>query len=70
MYKEKCSVCGKHEVEVGDECPYCHWELDGAEREVDENKAIGGPMGDISVAQAKKWLSEGKDAWGDPLPKE
>lgn len=70
MYKESCPVCGRNKVEVGDECPYCHWEFDGAELTTDENKTIGGPMGDISVAQAKKWLAEGKDAWGDPLPKE
>lgn len=69
-YKEKCPVCGRYELEEFDECPYCHWTLDGLESSTDENEATGGPMGDISVAQAKKWLAEGKDSWGDQLPKE
>lgn len=69
MYKLKCPVCGRHEVEPYDECPHCHWELDGDESTVPENVALGGPMGDISVAEAKRRLASGLDAWGDPLEK-
>ncbi|MCI8499246.1 MAG: hypothetical protein HFE28_01360 [Clostridia bacterium] len=68
MYKVKCPVCGRYELETFDECPYCHWELDGLEDELPEDVASGGPMGDMSVADAKYLLSQGKDVFGDPLP--
>lgn len=68
--KYKCPVCGRYELETYDECPYCHWTFDGLELTTDENDAVGGPMGDRTVAQAKQLLREGKDAYGDPLQKE
>ena len=66
--KYQCPICGKYEVETYEECPYCHWELDGLEFSTDEKEAAGGPMGKMTVAEAKKLLSEGKDCFGDPLP--
>jgi hypothetical protein len=69
MYKEKCPVCGKYEVEIGDECPYCYWELDGTESDYPEDEIYGGPN-HLSIAEAKRLLAEGKDVYGDPLAKE
>lgn len=69
-YKEKCPVCGRCSLEEFEECPYCGWVLDGLESKTDEDMATGGPMGDLSVAAAKRLLAEGKDVYGDPLPKE
>ena len=69
MYKEKCPVCGNYELEVGDECPYCGWELDGTEGEFPEEEVYGGPNS-VSIAEAKRLLAAGKGAYGNPLPKE
>ena len=39
--KEKCPICGKYELDLYDECPYCAWEYDGTESEWDEeNQAV------------------------------
>ena len=67
MYKFKCPVCEKFELETFEECPYCHWEPDGLESVTPEDEPTGGPMGNRSVAEAKRLLAQGLDAWGDPL---
>lgn len=68
--KVKCFICGT-EFEGGDSlvdnCPYCDWTYLGWENELDsDDKETSNP---VTIRQAKKLFSEGKNIWGDPLPK-
>lgn len=67
--KEKCPICGKYELDLYDECPYCAWEYDGTESEWDEEEPGCGPMR-ISIAEGKRMVARGLNVWGYPLPKE
>ena len=65
--KVKCPVCGT-EFSGGsfDDCPYCDWTYEFDDYTGMENDTDG--VNPISLNQAKKLFSEGKNIWGDPLP--
>lgn len=64
----KCPICGtEFEGEsLIDDCPYCDWTYLGyeAEMELDEKDSAN----PVTIRQAKKLISEGKNIWGEPLP--
>ena len=69
----KCYICGTEFAlsEDGwghDECPYCDWTYLGFEEELDPNEKESFNL--MSISQAKKNFSEGKNIWGEPLKKE
>ena len=64
----KCPICGtEFEGEsLVDDCPYCDWTYLGYEDDMDiDEKDSANP---VTIRQAKKLFSEGKNIWGDPLP--
>ncbi len=68
--KVKCYICGT-EFEGGDslvdDCPYCDWTYLGWEADIDgDSKETSNP---VSINEAKRLVSSGKNIWGDPLPK-
>ena len=50
-----------------DNCPYCDWTYLGWEDELDGNDTE--TSNPVTINEAKKLVSEGKNIWGDPLPK-
>lgn len=70
--KVKCYICGT-EFELDeegwghDDCPYCDWTYLGYENELDPDEKES--FNSMSINEAKKNVSEGKDIWGEPLKK-
>lgn len=68
MRKIKCYICGT-EFEGGtfDDCPYCDWTHIGYEADLDKDEYDS--ANPITIEQAKKFVSQGLNIWGEPLPK-
>lgn len=68
LNKVKCYICGT-DFEGGsfDCCPYCGWLYYGFESELDPNEKDEGNL--ISINEAKRLVSKGKDIYGESLPK-
>ncbi len=66
--KVTCPICGT-EFEGGsfDECPCCGWVYLGFEVELDQDERNFVNL--ISIKDAKERFAQGKDVYGDPLPK-
>lgn len=59
MNKYPCPVCRAltfdKQDQIGDICPFCWWELDGWQDDVDDiNAPMHGPNSDLGVLQARK----------------
>ena len=65
--KVKCYICGT-EFEGGDsdQCPYCDWAYTDIEHLMEPDERD--PENTMSVEEAKRQVSSGKNIWGDPLP--
>lgn len=61
----KCPCCGYvYKGTYYDDCPNCDWEYEGVSRE--DFKGAN----PVTLAEARKLFSEGKNIWGEPLKKE
>lgn len=66
-----CPCCGhKYIGEQYDDCPICDWEFDGIE--LSENEVWDddfAPPNPICLGKARELFAQGKNIWGEPLPK-
>ncbi len=68
MDKVKCPICGELiDNETYVPCPYCAWSYTGIEDLLEPDEIEEFNL--MTVEEAKKLLKEGKNKWGDPLPK-
>ncbi|MDE5667707.1 MAG: hypothetical protein K2I29_05650 [Clostridia bacterium] len=69
MEKIKCPICGTliNDDPYSEACPKCAWVYTGVEDCYDPDEKEDFNL--MSVNKAKKLLAEGKDKWGNPLPK-
>ncbi len=68
MEKIKCPICGTLiDDEEYEPCPYCAWAYVGIEEELEPDEKECFNL--MSINQAKSLLKEGKNKWGNPLPK-
>lgn len=67
----KCPVCGNNVELPFDSCDVCEWEFNGFEDTLSEEEQhdAGETSNPISLFDARKLYSQGKDVYGDPLPK-
>lgn len=66
-----CPICGTEVKEFMDECPVCHWEVSGWDNDLteEEQRNPDETPNPVSIVEARRLYSQGKDIYGDPLSK-